>query len=309
MDVLLNWFPFGRLPEVIEVLGRECSTWEQARQLRTTANADGARTYNLALNAKPNVIAYAGTRPEGEGWRPIQATVGAADVLGLINYLLEQSLLQSFEAKNLDTTSSKYGITAHPRRLSGDAVLDIRSGIHLKAFRPDPTSPYGAVINWDVKVMFRRSLLEPKLRAVGAGVPVIRLQHLQTQQQNRPYAGVLLKYVGEHQAQIRSRSGDTVTINCDEYTLEATQRVLQQYAGNNGLSPRKLWQDIQRTSLSLDEHGTRNRRVVRDRLMAITKFLTNDSSGSYSFDLLGFIPRRALLTLEPHRVAPENVHA
>jgi hypothetical protein len=125
----------------------------------------------------------------------------------------------------------------------------------------------------------------------------------------QPFAGILVRLGGGGTGLLRARTGDLLQIQLKDYTLEPTQRTLQRYGDSSGDTPRRLWQQIQRLSFSLDEHGSRNKHVLRDRLQAIRTLLTERGARSLSFDLCTGGGARALLGLEPFEVTGVDVHS
>jgi hypothetical protein len=117
--------------------------------------------------------------------------------------------------------------------------------------------------------------------------------------------GTLVEIKNKTTAVLRTRQGVRQEIDLKLYTLEPTQRVLQRFEEAAGGSPRRVWQQIQRQSFSLDEHGSRNKRVLLDRLDAIRRTLADDINASVmTLDTSTFSPTRIILRLEPTEVAP-----
>lgn len=282
MTLLLNWFPFERIPETITLPVRELDSWELTRPIVEQLSVQNISFFRTRFEGRPFVILDKGIPKEGFSERAFESAPNAST--SILNRILERSVGSALERRGLTVSRDRSGVFAHDtRHVAGTGLLQTAPGIGLKPFRTGAN--YGAVIWWDVKTEFKEPLSSVQLQKIAIGAPVLAL-HNSTTSKGREFAGVLIRIQSRTKGLLRNRRGATATIDLAEYTLEATPRVLQQYARVvlRG-SSRDLLRSVQRASFALDEHGAKNKRVLHDRLQAIVAFLSPGGIPRLEFSL------------------------
>jgi hypothetical protein len=246
-------------------------SWESTRPIVEQLSGQNISFFRTRFEGKPLVILDKGVARDGFPERAFESAPNAST--SILNRILERSVGDELQRRGLTISRDRSGVFAHDtRHVAGTGLLQTAPGIGIKPFRTG--ADYGAVIWWDVKTEFKEALSSLQLQKIAVGAPVLAL-HGSATSKGREFAGVLIKVQNRTKGLLRNRRGATTTIDLAEYTLEATPRVLQQYARVvlRG-SSRDLLRSVQRASFALDEHGAKNKRVLHDRLQAILGFLS-----------------------------------
>jgi hypothetical protein len=273
MPLLLNWFPLERVPEHITLPAKTVANWED-----TVPEVEALRAANVSyirsrVDDSPIVVLDA--VPSREGFQARSFETASSATTSILNRILERSIGAELRRRGLSVSSDRTGVFAHDKRhTAGTGLLQTAPGVGIRPFRT--AVAYGAVIWWDVRTEFKEALSTAQLQKIAVGAPVLSLRESNVSPAGgREFAGVLLKLQGRTKGILRDRRGSTSTIDLADYTLEASPRVLQQYARQVlRTSSRDLLRSVQRASFALDEHGGKNKRVLPDRLHAILNFLS-----------------------------------
>lgn len=311
MALLLNWFSFQRLPETISAFVKEFGSWEALNAGRPEADAMGLPYRAMRVGNAPALVSYGKATPTDASWSHRAFPVVASESTPIVNAVLEHSLAECLQERNFDVYASDHGLAAYPHNAPRFSGLDVRPGVEIYAFRPDDQSPYGAAINWDVQVRFIESLLESRLRSLAMKAPVVPLETGPRRRkigERHAFAGIL-EQIGTDSGMLRTRTGDSVKIALKDYTLEATSRTLLKYSESAVGAPRRLLQEIQRIKFSLDEHGARNKNVLKDRLAAVRSVLSEPGTRGLTFTLCVPPHTMAVLGMQPFEIGSTDVHA
>ncbi|HXM80422.1 MAG TPA: hypothetical protein VN929_00680 [Burkholderiales bacterium] len=287
MQLLLNCFPIEIAPEEFSLPSSNAASWDTStieiqkrfQEFRTARakNDDGSIGIFLIDGPAP---------PAGIG----QKLVGRDHFVHVVSDVVMASLLTYFRSRGLFVESDRFGATIttpSPQQVTGE--VEIRTGVGIKIKLPPPSriaSSRLLVARWEVKRDFRSNLDNPDLMQIALRKPVLY------RPKERPISDdpVPLSFVGRYlghvetiptatQVDVSCRDGVKRRLLAKDLCLEATTATISEYEQTLGKTgTRSLWHRTQELGFVLTSSGRRNTSVLRDRLEAIRKFTSPDSS-------------------------------
>lgn len=282
MSLLLNWFQILGIPASLRLPSRTYPTWEATKEPTSLLKQDKVRFYRVESDNGCTVIAHHNLLDDG-GWKPMEYESHRNAFL--FGVLVERSLVSYLQHLSLVVREGHFGVEAFPSSAEiSDSLIEATGGVVLKSFTPDEGHTFGLTGSWKVRVQFKATLAEPKLHRIAIGAPAV-LAGSSEDKRAGPlrgrggYMGVI-KAIAAQSAEVRCRDGQIRSFALEELKLEANQRTLRAYEDTHG-SLRKsggIWRAVQQLSFSLDSNGSRNSKVLWQRLAAIRKILSPDGT-------------------------------
>src|SRR5262245_3654227 len=134
MSLLLNWFPFERVPDAIDLPTKTFASWED-----TVPEIEALRANN---------ISYVRSRAEGEPIVVLDAIAGhesyqkrtfqtsSNGTTSIFNRILERSVATELRRRGLSVSSDRSGVFAHDKRhTAGSGLLETAPGVGIKPYR------------------------------------------------------------------------------------------------------------------------------------------------------------------------------
>jgi hypothetical protein len=192
-------------------------------------------------------------------------------------------------------------------------LVDIFNGIEFQVKRPFNDLPYNFVLSvqWKVTVLFNDSLLNPMLRDIARGMPVLYkpdIPHNEVPLDLRPfryrYLGHLHTLETQDKAIVNCKDGELRSVSLSSLFLEGSPAVIREYESKAGMrNPNQsIWHKIQELEFALNHSGRRNSSVLKDRLQAIRKLLGSGLKEQLVLPLSCFRAGSISLGLSPLRV-------
>lgn len=287
MHLLLNCFPIEIAPEEFSLPSANAASWDESTieiqqrfqeyQTTRTKNDDGSIGIFLIDGPAP---------PANIG----QKLVGRDHFVHVVSDVVMTSLLSYFSSRGLSVQSERFEstiTTPSPQQVTGE--VEIRTGVSVRIKLPPPdrvASSRILVARWEVKRDFRSNLDNPDLRQIALGKSVL---YRPTEQpvSDDPVPLIFVGcYLGHVQAiptntqvEVSCRDGVRRRLLAKDLCLEPTTATINEYEQTlEKVGAKSLWHRTQELGFVLTSSGRRNTSVLRDRLDAIRKFLSPDSS-------------------------------
>jgi hypothetical protein len=310
-DLVLNCFPVEISPTTFELASVEyASNMDATKGLQE--QYVGFLAQRLDLNEGKVLVVLLNGPEEPQDLKPNAFDVGEFSDIGtkLIDRSISDYLISRGMRISRDKSTTRAVMTA-PAFSQG--LVDIFNGIEFQVRRPFKDLPYNFVlsIQWKVTVLFNDSLLNPTLRGISRGMPVLykpALPYAEVPLALRPfrnrYLGHLYKLETQDTAIINCKDGELRPVPLATLFLEGSPAVIREYESKTGMrNPRQsIWHKIQELEFVLNRSGRRNSSVLKDRLQAIRKLLGNSLKEQLILPLNCFRGGSISLGLSPLRV-------
>ena len=287
MQLLLNCFPIEIAPEEFPLPIINATSWDAStiaiqqrfQEFRTTRARNDDGSVGIFLIDGPALPANIG-----------QKLVGRDQFVHVVSDVVMVSLLSYFRSRGLSVQSSQFEsiITApSPQQVTGE--VEIRTGVSITIKLPPPdriASSRLLIARWEVKRNFRSNLDNPSLRKIALGKSVLYWPAERPVSDDPVPLTFLHRYLGhveaitkDAQVEVFCKDGVKRRLLAKDLCLEPTTATLAEYEKTlEKTGTRSLWHRTQELGFVLTPSGRRNTSVLRDRLDAIRKFLSPDSS-------------------------------
>ncbi len=287
MRLLLNCFPIEIAPEEFTLPSVNATSWDastnevhQRFQAFRTARANNK-------DGSIGIFLLDGPAPPADVGKKL---VGGDHYVHVVSDVVMASILSYFRSRGLSVHDDQFEstiTTPSPQHVTGE--LEIRTGISVRIKLPPQdkiASMRLLVARWEVKRDFRSNLDNPNLRQIALGKPVL-YRPTERPVSDDPVPRIFVaRYLGHVVAipepthlEVSCRDGQRRRVLAKDLSLEPTSATISEYDQIFGnASHRSLWHRTQELGFVLTSSGRRNTAVLRDRLDAIRKFLSPDSS-------------------------------
>ena len=308
MHLLLNCFPIEIAPEEFALPSTNAASWDAStieiqkrfQEFRTARarNDDGSIGIFLIDGPPP---------PTNIG----EKLVGRDHFVHVVSDVVMASLLAYFRSRGLLVESDRFGATIttpSPQQVTGE--VEIRTGIGVKIKLPPPNRVASSrllVARWEVKREFRSNLDNPDLTQIALGKPVLYRPKEQPVSDDPVPLSFLGRYLGHvetipkgAQIDVSCRDGVKRRLLAKDLCLEATPATISEYEQTVAKTgTRSIWYRTQELGFVLTSSGRRNTSVLRDRLEAIRKFTSPDSSPAVALPSPAYASLNLSLGLTP----------
>jgi hypothetical protein len=307
----LNCFPVELSPVTFEVPFLDYKTWEASTKALREDYGDYLAYRYEADDHQIRVILLDGPQIP-EGLSTMTADAGEFPFLGL--RVIERSFARHLTAKGLVSWRTGFETLAMKKTPEfSRGSINVFCGISFQVRRPFQAEPYGFVmsVKWEVSASFEQSLVDPTLRAISIGMPVLYRPAAtsgkipeQLQRFRNRYLGRVREIRSEANAVIYCKDDELRQIPLADLFLEASPEVVRAYERESEMkhNARSVWQKIQEMNFVLNAGGRRNRSVLKDRLQAIRRFIGGGAREQVTLPLSYFRDGSISIALSPMRV-------
>jgi hypothetical protein len=247
--LVVNCFPVEVQPTLLNLPTFSFTSWDEAKTARDE-RFRGFSTYRLQAPDKSVRLALL-TGPElAEQNQVCELDVGTHPTVG--TRFIESALTDHLNKLGLRVSGNRFEKLAVRQDPSfAQNAISLHTGLSFKARRPFASEPHQFALSdqWEAKAFFSKSLSDPALRGIAAGLAVLY----------RPSGSVpkgLESYAGRFLGRVAEVDHDLAVVSCRDYVmrslpvqelyLEASPEAIRQYESRSGRLPdSSIWRRIQ----------------------------------------------------------------